>query len=229
MSKLRFTSKDGAATFVDRDGNELVITSITFESVGTIGGGVDVLHRPAPEEDENHPVSPTPPPEPSLFDAGGSEAPDPIEDVWAHYVATMEPRDTALHQAERAVIRDALKVATPVELKRAITACRGSDFHMGRNERGRKYNRLSNIIKGKRGGRTTREQIDFFLDMLASDHLPSGLTSEGAAKVARLKDEVRRGVGQGEARRKLRDEYGIESEFVEREGRPGVWTFRDVR
>lgn len=90
---------------------------------------------------------------------------DPATAVWATYVEAMEPRDPVLHPAERKLILEALKVATVAECQRAIWGCRKSPFHMGDNSQKKKYNRLSHIIKGKRGTRTLREQIDFMLDL----------------------------------------------------------------
>lgn len=103
------------------------------------------------------------------LEMGGSKPPehrsDEVDDVWQHYVATMQPRNVTLNPQERKLIRDALKVATTDELKLAITGCRRSAFHMGQNDRNRKYNRLSQIIKGRVGKETTRERIDYFIDI----------------------------------------------------------------
>jgi hypothetical protein len=151
--KRRFALRaDG--TFVDREGVALRIHAVTIEFP--------------------HPSTPT-----ALAAAGGEGEPpaetptavagypSPVEEVWSHYVATMRPRKATMGDQERAVIRDALKVASVEECKDAITGCSLSRWHMGREDatRGRKFNRLTHILKGKRGGRTTREQIDFFLDI----------------------------------------------------------------
>jgi hypothetical protein len=112
-----------------------------------------------------------------------------IDRVWAVYVETMQPRRTAIDQQARAVIRDALKVATEDECFGAIQGCKRSSFHMGDNERKRKYNALSQILKGKRGGKTTREQIDMmlsYLDTPVSVFIPS----EMAAEISRAKRDV---------------------------------------
>lgn len=119
-----------------------------------------------------------------------------IERVWAHYVAVLKPRNKDLDSQARAVIRDALKVATEAECKLAITGCSVSSWHMGRDPqtRGKKYNRLTHILKGKRGGRTTREQIDFFIDIAersgASRGVQSGVTSADPAKISQAKRSV---------------------------------------
>jgi hypothetical protein len=113
-----------------------------------------------------------------------------IESVWEHYVEVMAPRHKQLAAAERALIRDALKVATAVECKQAIDGCRASAFHMGENDRGKKYNRLSQILKGKRGIRTTREQIDLFLDIAEKAGVGPGSSSVDPARLAEAKRNV---------------------------------------
>lgn len=102
----------------------------------------------------------------------------------------MQPRHQGLDAESRKVIREALKVATVSECQRAIDGCRSSDFHMGKNDRGRRYNALSQILKGKRGGRTTRENIDFFLDLAQKAGLQSGVPSALNEKVRRAKRAV---------------------------------------
>ncbi|MDQ1584471.1 MAG: hypothetical protein QOF36_2525 [Microbacteriaceae bacterium] len=127
---------------------------------------------------------------------GEGETADKASLVWATYVEAMEPRDKALHPAERKLINEALKVATVAECQRSIWGCRRSPFHMGDNAKRRKYNRLSHILKGKRGVRTLREQIDFMLD-LADKHGVGDLDATGSeqtvidpAKLERMKRQV---------------------------------------
>lgn len=115
--------------------------------------------------------------------------PNPVDAVWATYVEVMKPRRTVAGEEERRLIRDALKVATVVECRGAIRGCRASAFHMGENDRRKPYNRLSHILKGKRGTRTTREQIDLFLDIADRTGGLAG-PSASAAKVSKAKDEV---------------------------------------
>lgn len=118
----------------------------------------------------------------------GSVPPDGIEKVWEHYVAVMEPRNMQLDSQTRTLIREALKVATVDELKDAVNGCKASEFHMGVNDRRKRYNAPSNIFKGKRGIRTTREQIDLFLDIAAK----SGLSAQGmSADPARINNAKR--------------------------------------
>lgn len=115
---------------------------------------------------------------------------DPVAEVWQHYVAVIKPRHVELDPQARAVIRDALKVASLDECKRAIDGCRASDFHMGQNERRRKYNRITHILKGKRGTRTTREQIDLFLDIAEKRSAGPGVASGSPARINEAKRDV---------------------------------------
>lgn len=115
---------------------------------------------------------------------------DPVLDVWQHYVTVMKPRHAGLDPQQRATIRDALKVGTVSELKRCIDGCAASDFHMGKNDRRRKYNSLTQILKAKRGGRTVREQIDFFLDLAEKSGVQSGVPSGDPARLSSAKRDV---------------------------------------
>ena len=121
-------------------------------------------------------------------EADASKEVDPIEAVWGTYVEVMEPRRRELDPESRRIIRDALKVADVAELKRAIVGNKASNFHQGANDRGKKYNALSQILKGKRGGRTTREQIDFFIEIADKSGASNpGLPSADPAKLASAK------------------------------------------
>lgn len=117
--------------------------------------------------------------------------PDEPLEVWTHYCAVMSPRNRELDAATRKIIREALKVATVQECKDAISACATSDFHMGKNDRGRKYNQITQILKGKRGTQTTRERIDFFLDMGEKSGVQSGVPSGDTGRITSAKQDVR--------------------------------------
>jgi hypothetical protein len=114
-----------------------------------------------------------------------------VDRVWAAYVATMKPRRTAIGSQERQVIQRALREASEDECVRAIRGCSKSRHHMGDNDRGKKYNQLTNILKGKSNGRTLREQIDLMLsydEASVSGERPSGEAAEiQAAKIDVMK------------------------------------------
>lgn len=102
--------------------------------------------------------------------------PSKIEQVWEHYVATFNPRRVKLDEDERAVIRAALRVCDEdrgvEELKRCITTCSRSDWHMRRgeyaNRPGKKHYSLVSILKPRKSkGQTQRSRIDMWLDLAA--------------------------------------------------------------
>lgn len=124
-----------------------------------------------------------------------------IDAVWAHYCNVMHPRSDVADSEQRRLIRNALKISpkTPgsnayegpvAELCRAIDGCAASPFHMGDNDRGNKYNRISNIFKGKRGGRTLREQIDMFLEIAEKDGSQSDVPAASAGRVQAARRDV---------------------------------------
>lgn len=178
----------------DRDGRVIGrLTSLTLEvpadvEMGGYRGGS------CSEEKANDDISAS-----ATVDEGGvGETSGAWVEVWAHYAEVMKPRKRDLDPEGRKIIRDALKVATVVECCRAIDGCAASDHHMGRTLGARrKYNGLSQILKAKRGGgpygrqgQTTRERIDFFLDLAEKAGLPSGVTSADPARVRSAKREV---------------------------------------
>jgi hypothetical protein len=100
----------------------------------------------------------------------------------------MRPRSDEIDSQARGVIRDALGVASEQECIRAIDGCKASPWHMGENPGNKKYNRITQILKGKRGGKTTREQIDMFLDCADNAEAPSIGISPG--RITHLKDAI---------------------------------------
>ena len=146
-----------------------------------------------------------------------------VDRIWKHYVEIMGKRRRELPSEERKLIVDALKVATPDEICEAIDGCASSDFHMGRNDRGRKYNALPQIIKARRGKvETTRSRIEFFLELAGNGRSGGGLASVDRAKVDRAKRNVldaHEFPGDDEAQRR-----GAEAENLLRE--QGIWVKR---
>lgn len=161
-----------------------------------------------------------------------SQKDDPVADVWATYVEVIRPRQRDLDPGGRKIIRDALKVASVDECKRAILGCSKSDWHMGRDPRtnGRSYKQLSQILKGKRGGRTTREQIDLFLEIADKAGLTTGrLPSADPAKVSQAKRQVltawefpgdEHSVARGTEAKRWLAEHGWKVEPDDDDGRP---------
>lgn len=117
--------------------------------------------------------------------------------VWAHYLSMPGKQQRDLPSQERRVINESLKVATEDELIRAISMCFRSDYHMktGRykDRPGQKYDKLTQIIRGRQGKDTTRERIDFWLERETTAVAGSGVTSADPAVIARRKQDVQRG------------------------------------
>lgn len=128
-----------------------------------IKGGSDLIPRPGSEK---HP--PLSPKVGAIEETSSNEdGKKPVNEVWSTYVEVIKPRHKELDVGSRTTIENALKVRSVAECQRAIVGCAASDWHMGRDSQtaGKSYKRLSNILKGKRGGKTTAEQIDFFIDI----------------------------------------------------------------
>jgi hypothetical protein len=171
------------------------------------------------EEEEKHPLPPTPT--------------DPVSVVWAHYVEVMQPRRKEVSAEERAIIREALKVASVEECCNAISACSQSDFHMGRNSRskGKKHNTLSLILKKRRASetsraQTTRERIDWWLDKFEAPEPQHEFPSGERSKIWALQDWIRRlerdDERSQEAVEQLATDWGITTEWTvrKRSGHP---------
>lgn len=178
MSRTRYTvNADG--DLVSREGVVLgKVVGITIEAPKT--GSVAEIFPPDPPSFFPSGKGTTAPVVPTL-----SLLPSPAEEVWATYVAVIKPRRTDLTPDDRQTIGTALKVATVAQCQRAIAGCAASDWHMGRDPQtaGKSYKQLSQILKGKRGGRTTREQIEFFADIADA----GGVGSEGVESIDRTK------------------------------------------
>lgn len=188
--KRRFTVNE-QGELEDRDGRILgPVTGLTIDVPKDVDiGGYRGVVRSEERTDAD----------PSTNEGGvGETKPSDVELVWAHYVEVMKPRKRDLDPEGRKIIRDALKVATVAECCRAIDGCASSDHHMGRAiGTRRKYNSLSQILKAKRPGgpygrqgQTTRERIDFFIDLAEKAGLPSGVTSADPARLRSAKREV---------------------------------------
>lgn len=192
----------------------------------------------AVEEDTETPSSPPSSEMPSPADGRDERQPplgrerDLPAEVWAVYVEEMKPRKKALLPQERAVIRDALKVASAEECIEAIRGCKASAWHMGENPTGTKYNRLSQILRGKSGKRTVREHIDLLRGYLVNG---SQIPSDRIGEINQAKEKVRLGLThpthdyhreQGEQAQEFLRQFGLEARAIEYEVKPGVMGIR---
>jgi hypothetical protein len=194
LAHRRFTLKDGL--LVDRDGVVPENGSPAFPDAEGKGGyrGVGVQHPQLPSLSSDVAETTT---------AGGGPGEGPpaprvvstlrpkIDAVWAHFVAVMKPRHKELDEQSLKIIRDALKVATVEECCRAIDGNKASNWHQGQNDRKRKYNKLGQILKGRpRQNETTRDRIDFFLDLAEKADEARLDSSADRAKVRQAKSAV---------------------------------------
>lgn len=113
-----------------------------------------------------------------------------VNAVWGAYQSHHHPRRDAPDDEDRKIIRDALAVATVADCIQAIEGCAKSEFHMGKNDKRKKYNQLSQILRGKRGRQTTRERIEFFMELAEKGGQQSGVTSASDARVRQARREV---------------------------------------
>lgn len=147
-----------------------------------------------------------------------------IDAVEHHYLQTMPVRSQKLGDDGRAIIRNALKVASVVEVIRAISTCEASDYHMKRGQhthrKGQKYNSIGSILKPRtRRGETQRSRIDFWLDRadeqaLGMADVPSADRAIVMQKVAdvraahRVPDD-KEGLERGEQAQAWLEQHGI--------------------
>ena len=123
---------------------------------------------------------------------GEASSQSAVSQVLACYDETFRPQKWG--EDDRREVRAALQVATVEQLQKAIKGNRASDYHQGSNERRKKYNTLSHIIRGKQGKKSRREQIQYFIDIYEKAAATRGHVKSDVdpAIAATRKEEVRR-------------------------------------
>lgn len=123
---------------------------------------------------------------------GGASSQSAVSEVLACYDQTFRPQDWG--EDDRREVRAALQIATVEQLKKAILGNKASDYHQGANEKRKKYNTLSHIIRGKQGRKSRREQIHYFIEIYEKARATRGTVKSNvdAALVSTRKEEVRR-------------------------------------
>lgn len=177
----------------------------------------DVVEVPAPvKELGTEPMFPMP-----QMDLPQTDREVATADVWATYARVMKVR-RVMDAGDVLTINAALKVASVEECQRAIAGCAASDWHMGRDPQtgGKSYKQLTQILKGKRGGRTTREQIDLFIEIADKKGAGSeGIDAVDQVKLSRHKSAVMtawefpaddRAAAAGDEARLWLDKHGVE-------------------
>lgn len=97
-------------------------------------------------------------------------AEDSIQEVFDYWVSIHKSesrRKPALDADRRFFIALAIHDYGIQDCKAAIDGCRLSDFHMGRNRQGKKYNDIKLILRGA-------EQIERFLEIYDKNYEPDG-------------------------------------------------------
>jgi hypothetical protein len=96
------------------------------------------------------------------------------QEVFEHWKAVMEHPESRFTANRREAVTDRLKEGYTVEqLKRAVSGCRASDFHRGKNDRGAVYDDLELICR-------SGEKVENFMAMSAVEKSDLGLPTRAA-------------------------------------------------
>jgi hypothetical protein len=90
--------------------------------------------------------------------------PTDVEVVWSYYVQVFKASRQTLDDKRRTIIRNALKIRTVDECKRAIDGLSVSPFHNGDNEQRKKYLGIRYALSGI-GKESNDERIDKMVDV----------------------------------------------------------------
>lgn len=181
MTVRRFSLKE-RVDLVDRDGQVLgSLVGLTIDLAEGVGGGA--VSENGKEEEKATPL----PPE--------------ITEVWAHYVQVFNAERQELNKARIRVIKNALKVRSVAECKRAIDGLAVSPHHNGENAQNTKYLDIRYALKGNtQRGESDEERIDRMGELAPAHGLPANLPR----KVAIRLDNYRRYLASGRTREERR-------------------------
>ncbi|MDQ5920248.1 MAG: hypothetical protein QG673_304 [Pseudomonadota bacterium] len=84
-------------------------------------------------------------------------------EVFEHWQKVMDKPKAKLDSKRSKLISDRLKNYSTADLKLAIDGCSKSEFHMGKNPGGTKYNEISNIFRDN-------EKLEKFIEMAHGGH-----------------------------------------------------------
>jgi hypothetical protein len=139
------------------------------------------------------------PPEESGKKPGKEIEPEVLE-VWEHYVRVMAATRQELNAVRLRVIRNALKVRSVAECKRAIDGLRVSPWHNGENDNGTKYLDIRYALKGLKNGESDDERIDSMGERAPAHGLAPNLPRNVAIRL----DNYQRYLASGKTREKRR-------------------------
>lgn len=201
-----------ADSYVSLDND--VLTVYAPDAVGGLGVGVSL--SPPEKQTSLLPGSSVSSPGDGGLLGGDQDSPKkrtPVSEVLDFYDETFG-KSTTWGEDDRREVRAALEIKSVPDLKKAILGNKLSGFHQGENDKGKKYNTLGHIVRGKKGKKTRRENIDYFIEKFEEHKGAGGAVRSDAdpAIVKTRKEEIRR------AHRVQGDE-----EATERARRAVVW------
>lgn len=142
--------------------------------------------------------------------AGETQSQAQIKEVWGHYckvfadVPGVDPSRMSLNATRARVIRNALKVRSVDQCKRAIDGLARSPWHLGDNEDGKKYLDIRYALKGNSTrGESNEERVDKMAELANAapasreadtSRLPDGVSRE---MVVRRLEDVRAYISSG--------------------------------
>jgi hypothetical protein len=98
--------------------------------------------------------------------------PTVMEDIWAHYTTTFSGgRKPSLSPERQQLITMAVNEYGAADIKRAITGCSLSDWHMGSNPSGKKYTSIELILRDS-------EHIERFLQLTVAEDNKGGFLDD---------------------------------------------------
>lgn len=144
--KVRFSVNE-MGELVSRDGRKLGrIAAMTLDLPEEEGGTIGGVEEPGSVSSEQQKTPPTP------------QNDDDVREVWDHYTSVISSR-YRLDDKRRKIIKDALRVRSVAECKRAIDGLAASPHHNGQNDQRKTYLDLRYALKGI-GAESNDERID---------------------------------------------------------------------
>lgn len=140
-----------------------------------------------------------------------------LRDAWSHWLSLASPRNAEPTPSQTKMLERALRESSLDLVKESMVG-----LVEWRKQRGGDLS-LSRIFKTRPGGDSLTDQIEWWAGQSGGPGGAHGFTSDALAKIARLKDHVRRDVDRGEALNRLSEEYGMVA--IPPQGEREPWKF----
>lgn len=140
-----------------------------------------------------------------------------LRDAWAHWRTLAAPRNPEPTPSQSKMLERALR-----ESSRELVIEAMDGLVEWQKQRGGDLS-LSRIFRTRPGGDSLTDQIEWWAGQSGGPGGAHGFTSDALAKIARLKDHVRRDVDRGEALNRLSEEYGMVA--IPPQGEREPWKF----